>query len=212
MLTGYKGKRGYFMSGYITGETIKLLRERAGMTQKALADALMVTDKAVSKWETGRGLPDITLVEPLAKALRVSVAELFSGSICENKNKACNMRRGRYYVCPVCGNSFFATGEGSFCCCGLTLPPLEAEEADAEHEITIEKVENEYYVSLAHPMEKAHYISFISAVYNDRLDTVKLYPEQNAEARFFIRGACDIYAYCNKHGLFKVSVRQERRK
>ncbi|MDD4312426.1 MAG: helix-turn-helix transcriptional regulator, partial [Eubacteriales bacterium] len=55
------------MNNYVTGSTIKLLREQKGYTQRQLAEKLMVSDKAVSKWESGRGLPDISLIEPLAK-------------------------------------------------------------------------------------------------------------------------------------------------
>ena len=68
------------MATYLTAETIKSLREARGLTQGALAAAVGVTDKAVSKWETGRGLPDVALVEPLAQALGVSVAELLTVS------------------------------------------------------------------------------------------------------------------------------------
>ena len=96
------------MPGYLTAETIKGLREERGLTQRALADAVGVTDKAVSKWESGRGLPDISLVEPLAAALGVSVAELLTGDIRQNANRAGNLMRARFYVCPVCGNVVFA--------------------------------------------------------------------------------------------------------
>lgn len=81
------------MNSYITGSTVKRLREAKGMTQAVLAEKLCVSSKAVSKWETGKGLPDITLVEPLAKALGVSVMELMSGDTVTNKNKAGNMLR-----------------------------------------------------------------------------------------------------------------------
>lgn len=67
------------MDTYITGVTIKLLREKKGITQTQLADIIGISSKAVSKWETAKGLPDITLIEPLAKALGVSVMELISG-------------------------------------------------------------------------------------------------------------------------------------
>ncbi len=60
--------KGAFVATYLTAETIKSLREARGLTQGALAAAVGVTDKAVSKWETGRGLPDIALVELLAQA------------------------------------------------------------------------------------------------------------------------------------------------
>ena len=64
------------MTSYVTGGAIRALREKKGCTQRELAGAIGVTDKAVSKWETGKGLPDITLVEPLTHSLGVSVAEL----------------------------------------------------------------------------------------------------------------------------------------
>ena len=87
------------MPGYLTAETIKGLREGRGLTQRALADAVGVTDKAVSKWESGRGLPDISLVEPLAAALGVSVAELLTGDIRQNANRAAtSCGRGSMYA------------------------------------------------------------------------------------------------------------------
>ena len=67
------------MQSYVTGEVIRGLREKRRLTQRDLAQRLNVSDKTVSKWETGRGLPDITLLEPLAGALSVSVTELLSG-------------------------------------------------------------------------------------------------------------------------------------
>ncbi|MCI5705483.1 helix-turn-helix domain-containing protein [Candidatus Pseudoscillospira sp. SGI.172] len=190
------------MSNYVTGTAIRSLREKKGYTQKQLADRISVSDKAVSKWETGRGLPDLALLEPLGAALGVSVAELLSGECVTNRNRAGNPLRGRFYVCPVCGNVIHAMGEGSFHCCGVALPPLEAEVPDETHELTAEDVDGEYYVSLAHPMEKGHFISFLALVGPSRLEIVKLYPEQEAAARFSKRGGGILYACCNRHGLF----------
>ena len=62
--------------GYVTGNTIKELREKKKYTQQELAERLKISDKAVSKWETNRGLPDIGIIEDLAKVLGVSIAEL----------------------------------------------------------------------------------------------------------------------------------------
>lgn len=76
---------------FLAPEAIKRLREERLLTQRQLACALGVTDKAVSKWESGRGLPDITLVEPLARELGVSVAELLAGDVRANANRAGNM-------------------------------------------------------------------------------------------------------------------------
>ena len=62
-----------------TSAFIAELRTEAGLTQQQLADALGVTDKAVSRWETGRGFPDVSILEDLADALGCSVAELLRG-------------------------------------------------------------------------------------------------------------------------------------
>lgn len=62
-----------------TGAFLAALRRERGMTQKELAEKLDVTDKAVSRWETGKGLPDISLLKPLADALGVSIADILSG-------------------------------------------------------------------------------------------------------------------------------------
>lgn len=61
------------------GSFITQLRKEQGLTQKELADKLSVTDKAVSKWETGKGFPDVKLLEPLAQTLGVSLVELMQG-------------------------------------------------------------------------------------------------------------------------------------
>ena len=194
------------MNPYVTAAAIKTLREQRGMTQAELAELIGVTDKAVSKWETAKGLPDISLLEPLAAALGASLPELINGSRIINKNRCGNMLRTKFYVCPVCGNVIHSTGETVACCCGITLPALEAEEADEEHALTVENVEDEYFVSVRHEMTKEHYISFIAWVTGDRLQLVRLYPEGNAEARLQRRGRGELYFYCNRHGLFKQRI------
>ena len=194
------------MDKYVTGAVIKKLRENKKMTQEELADRLFVSSKAVSKWETGQGFPDISLLESLAKALDISVIELLSGEDIQNRNQSSNMLKSRFYVCPVCGNAVRSTGEALISCCGITLPPLEPEVCDAEHEISIERIEDEYFVSVSHAMEKDHYISFLAAVSDSRVQFVKLYPEGNAETRFMIDRVKYVYAYCNRHGLYRVMV------
>lgn len=190
------------MTNYVTGSTIRRLREVKGYTQKQLANLLSVSDKTISKWESGRGLPDISLIEPLSRSLNVSVAEMLSGECVTNRNRCGNMAKSCFYVCPVCGNVIHSMGEGAFSCCGVALPVLETEEDDGTHEIGIESVENEYFVTLAHPMEKTHYVSFLAYVTGDRVQTVKLYPEQSAQTRFSVCGRGVVYAYCNRHGLY----------
>ena len=192
------------MDNYVTGAVIKRLRENKKMTQEELAQKIFVTSKAVSKWETWKGFPDIGLLESLGKALDVSVIELLSGEDITNLNKACNMAKGKFYVCPVCGNVIQTTGEAVISCCGITLPPLEAERPDLDHELKIETVEDEYFVTINHPMTKEHYISFIAAISDQGVQLIKLYPEGEAQARFKINRIRKLYAYCNRHGLFEV--------
>ena len=234
------------MDNYITGATIKRLRESKKMTQDELAEKIFVSNKAVSKWENGHGLPDISLLEPLAKALDISVIEIFSGSEVRNQNRSFNMEKILYYVCPICGTVIQATGQAVISCCGITLPPLEAETTEcdseirsncersatsdfgtsnfdtcgsgscdfnscgsgscAEHRISVQKIEDEYYVSINHPMTKEHYISFIAAVADNGVQFVKLYPESSAEARFKINRVRFLLAFCNRHGLFKAKI------
>ena len=197
------------MNSYITGGIIKKLRESRGTTQSELAEILNVSDKTVSKWETGKGYPDITLIEPLASALNVSVMELLSGDKITNQNRSFNMKRSLFYVCPVCGNVIISTGEAVICCHGIALPPAEAEEPDENHIINIEAVEDEYYVTVNHEMSKEHHISFLAAVTDCGILMTKLYPEGNAEARFKINRTYAVYAYCNRHGLFKVKIKNK---
>lgn len=195
------------MNQYVTGAMIKKLREAKSLTQSELANRIGVSDKAISKWETGKGYPDISLVEPLASELGISVIELLSGEDVTNTNRSFNMRRGKIYVCPICGNIITSLGEAVVSCCGVTLPVLEAEEPSNSHMLNIEKSEDEYFITSNHEMTKSHYISFIAAVKDNCVELTKLYPESPAEARFKIARTRDIYYYCNQHGLFKYKVK-----
>lgn len=194
------------MDRYLTGTTIKSLREKRGLTQAQLAERLCVSDKAVSKWETGAGYPDITLLEPIAAALCVSVAELLAGSAVENANVSANMLRSRFYVCPVCGNSIHAMGEAHISCHGILLPPLAPEPVDSEHEVHAECEGDELFVQVDHAMDKRHHIVFMAAVSPSGVQIVRLYPEGPAQAYFKRSGVRDLYVYCNKDGLFTVRL------
>ena len=194
------------MDSYITGQTIKRLREEKNLTQTQLAEKIGVSSKAVSKWETSKGLPDISLIEPLSQALGVSVMELMSGDTVINKNLSSNIMFSKFYVCPVCGNVIHSTGAAVISCCGISLPALEAEEIDDEHIVSIENVEDEKFITVHHEMTKTHFISFAAYVTCDRMQFVKFYPEGNAETRMQFRGRGFLYIYCNKHGLMKRKV------
>ena len=196
------------MNQYVTGAMIKRLREGRGLTQHQLAEKMNVSDKAISKWETGRGYPDLSLIEPLSAALGISVIELFAGRDVVNTNRTSNMLKTALYVCPICGNVIQSTGPAVVSCCGLALPPLEAEPEDDAHRLQIKRVEDAFYVTIPHDMSKTHHISFIAAVRDDGIELKKLYPEGGAEARFGISGTRFFLYSCNRHGLFKTTIRK----
>lgn len=196
------------MDQYITGAVIKGLREKNKLTQSELAAVLNVSDKTVSKWETAKGYPDISLLEPIANAFGISITELLSGNAITNMNVSANMLRSKFYICPVCGNIVHSVGELAISCHGVQLLPEIAEPSDEKHRILIERIEDEYYVQIDHDMTKNHYISFIAALSSDGMQIVKLYPEGKADARLKIRGVKRIYCFCNKDGLFYVDVKQ----
>ena len=191
------------MNTYITSTTIKQLREKRNLTQAELAERIGVSSKTISKWETAKGLPDISLLQPLAQALNISVIELMNGEHIINQNVSANMLRSKFYVCPVCGNVLHSTGNSVISCCGITLPALDAEDMDQDHAICIEAVEDEHFITISHPMTKQHFISFLAFVTSDRMQMVKFYPEGDAATRLQLRGMGYLYYYCNQHGLFK---------
>ena len=194
------------MNTYVTGTTIKQLREKQKLTQAELGEKIGVSSKTISKWETARGLPDTGLLQPLAEVLGISVIELMNGEHVINKNISANMLRCQFYVCPVCGNVVHSTGNALISCCGITLPALDAEEADDDHAITIENVEDEHFLTIHHPMTKEHFISFVAFVTSDRVQQVKFYPEGNAQTRLQLRGRGYVYYACNRHGLFRKKI------
>lgn len=194
------------MNQYVTGTVIKELREKCKLTQAELATKLNVSDKTISKWETAKGYPDISLLEPIAKIFGISITELISGNAVTNVNVSANVMRSKFYVCPVCGNIIQSMGEAVIHCHGVLLTPCQAEETDENHKIFIERVEDEYYVRVEHDMKKEHYISFIAGLSTDKIQMIKLYPEGNAEARIKINGVKKILFYCNRDGLFSIDV------
>lgn len=188
------------MDNYVTGKMIKAIRENMNLTQLELANNIGVSEKTISKWETGRGYPDISLLEPLSKALKISIIELINGESINNNNKSANMLKSKFYVCPICGNIITSVGNAQISCCGVSLYDEEA--TNDETEINVLNVENEYFVSIEHEMTKSHYISFVAYVTSEQIQIKKTFPEMNAECRFIRSGHGNIYAYCNRHGLF----------
>lgn len=185
------------------GKLFRDLRKSKGLTQQQLASSVGVLPKTVSKWETGRGFPDVSSVSLLADALGVSERILLSGDITQNQKDVGNMKRTKFYVCEHCGNIIQSAGNSQISCCGKTLEPLKPQLADENHHLTITNVEDDFYIEIDHEMTKKHYISFVSYVAMDRVLTIKLYPEQNASVRFARMFGGKLYYYCSDHGLFE---------
>lgn len=72
-------ERGAFMNTNAVGALIAQIRKEKNWTQKMLAERLCVSDKTISKWETGRGMPDVSSLEHLSSVLEISVNELLAG-------------------------------------------------------------------------------------------------------------------------------------
>lgn len=193
-----------------TGALLYRLRKEKGMTQKQAADRLNISDKTISKWERGLGCPDISLLGELSDLFGVNIEKILNGDLEPNELESGNLKRLKFYVCPVCGNVISNTGNAEISCCGRKLSPLAAKPADEKHTAAIEDTDGEYYITFHHEMSKAHYISFVAYVTNEKLLLVKLYPEQAASVRLpkmdsnklLHRYNKRLYYYCSRHGLY----------
>lgn len=190
------------MNSEKTGILIRRLRLERGFTQKQVADRLHVSDRAVSKWERGCGSPDVSLLESLSSVLDVDVRSLLAGELSPNDRDGGNMKRIKFYRCPSCGNVVTSTSAFEASCCGRPLEQLEAREAEGEHAITVEEVEDEYLVTVDHPMQKGHFVSYIACANDERIMLVRLYPEQAAQTRFPRLSRGRWYVCCSEHGLY----------
>lgn len=188
------------------GSEIAELRKAKGWTQRQLAEQLHVTDKAISKWETGQGCPDISLLGALSEIMEVNLENLLEGDISPNERDGGNMKRMKFYVCPTCGTVLTATGQAEVTCCGRKLSALTARPADETHQPVVEIVENDYYMTFDHPMTKAHYLTFAAWVTYDQMLLMRLYPEQAAEVRFPKIKKGKLYVYCSQDGLWEVRL------
>ena len=185
------------------GRLICTLRREKGMTQKALADAMSISDRTISKWERGIGCPDVSLLGELSDILGVNIEKILSGDLEPNDMNKGNMKKLRFYVCPDCGNILCCMGEADVSCCGRKLNSLTVQPDNSQHEICVEEIENDFYITFDHEMNKQHYITFAAYVTYDRVLIIKLYPEQAAAVRFSKMPGGDLYLYCSKHGLIK---------
>ena len=165
------------------GQLILQLRREKGLTQRQLADTLGISNKTVSKWECGRGAPDVSLWRELSSVLGADLLRLLQGELAPNRPDAGKMGRMRFYVCPRCGNILTSTGKASISCCGRALAPLEAARETGGHRLAAEEMDGEWYVTIQHPMTKGHYIAFAACVSDAQVWMHRLYPEQSPAFR-----------------------------
>lgn len=190
------------------GELILELRKEKGFTQTQVAEKLNISNKTVSKWECGMGCPDVTLWRELSALLGADILKLLEGELKPNAQDIGKIEKVKFYVCPKCGNILISTSETSISCCGRKLTSLKPVSTTDEHEITIQEMDMEYYITLDHEMSKDHYIYFAAYVQYDTVLLKRLYAEQNASFHIPImkrRGT--LYLYCTKHGLQKYSLK-----
>jgi len=185
-----------------TGRLIRRLREEKGMTQVQLGERLHISHKTVSKWETGGGAPDISLLPALGEVLGVEVKALLEGDMGEQPEANGNLRKMRFYVCPRCKRLLLSEGRGDINCCGQKLESLPLQKPDAAHQLTVSPWDGNWLLESAHPMERAHYISFAAFLTEDALMLRKLYPEWDMQTRLPFFAHRLLLWYCTEHGLF----------
>lgn len=188
------------------GKLIYHLRQEKEMTQLQLAEQLNISDKAVSKWERGLGCPDVSLLPELSQILNVDLEKLLAGELNSNEILGGNMKKMHFYVCPVCGNMITAMTDTGISCCGKKLQPLQPHKADEKQKLNVARIENDFFITANHPMEREHYIPFVALLTSDTLMLRKLYPEWELQVRIPIFSHGRLLWYCNRHGLFYQDV------
>ena len=184
------------------GTIIRTLRQERNMTQQQLADKMNISDKTVSKWERGVGCPDISLLSELSDILGVDTQKLLIGDMTPNDFVGGNMKNTKYFVCPTCHNISLCTGEAELSCCGKKLTVQELKKAEESEKLSVQVIEDDWYITSSHPMTKNHYISFVAFATGDRINLIKQYPEWDLTVRIPKRGHGMLIWYCTDHGLF----------
>lgn len=194
------------------GNLIRTLRQKQQLTQKQLAELIHVSNKAVSKWETGNGCPDISLLTALSEVFHVNSDVLLSGEIIENESEIGNMKKLKFYVCPDCGNILTSTSEADTSCCGKKLNALTPRKAEDSEKLKLEDIGGEWFISSDHEMTKEHYISFAAYLNDNTMILSKQYPEWNLQVRMPLYRTGRLVWYCKKCGLLYQDIRPQNKK
>lgn len=184
------------------GKLIYKLRKEKQLTQLQLAQSMNISDKAVSKWERGLGCPDVTLLSRLSDLFDVNLEDLLAGELDTNAFVGGNMKQLKFYICPQCGNLITATAEAAVSCCGKKLSAIQPKKAEDNEKLSVELIENEYFISSGHEMTREHHISFVALLTGDSLILRKQYPEWDLQTRIPRLAHGILMWHCTKHGLF----------
>ena len=178
------------------GRIIRTFRKDKGMTQLELSELLGVTDRAVSKWERGLGCPDVSFLPKLSEIFSIDIRSILEGEMEENAMRSGNMKKTKFYVCPICGNVILAVGNANVVCCGRRLEEKEEKKSSDSQELKTERTDGtELYVSSDHCMTKEDYISFICYATSDSILLRKLYPAWGISFNFTWMGHGKILWY-----------------
>ena len=194
------------MNNIKIGKLIYNLRKEKNLTQVQLAERMNISDKTVSKWERGFGCPEVSLLPELSTILDVDLENLLSGELDRNEILGGSMKKLQFYICPACGNMVTAITDTNMSCCGKKMKALKAQKANENEKLTVETVENDFYITSDHPMERGHYIAFIALLTGDSILLKKQYPEWDLQVRVPVLAHGRLLWYCNKHGLFYMEI------
>ena len=170
------------MNNKETGKLIKSLRISKKLTQLQLAQMLCVSDKTVSKWERGLGMPDVSLISKIADIFDTTAERILNGKLEKNKYNGANPDRLQFLYCNNCGNLVTTTAKIEGSCCGSKMTILQKIKSDDIIK-DVEVVEDEYFVTFDNPMTKENFVTFVSVKSFDKYLVIRLYPEQNPQIR-----------------------------
>jgi len=197
------------MNAEKTGKLIYDIRTKKGLTQQQLADRINVSNKAICKWETGRGCPDITLLPELSKALEVDIQSILVGELPTRRYIGGDLKNLTFFRCADCGNLISITSPAEISCCGNKLKGINLRKEGKslpDLNATVLETDNQFYLTFDHPMEKGNFIAAIFAIYYDRIITIPLYPEQEPAVTISQIGGCKMYALDDKGQMFSIRI------
>ena len=111
-----------------------------------------------------------------------------------------------FYICPNCGNLITAASEAAISCCGMELAASVPHKAGGNERLTVEMIENDYYVTSSHEMKKEHHLSFVALLTGDSMILHRCYPEWDLQVRLPNIGHGMLVWHCTRHGLMYQAV------